>query len=263
MHVRLLPTIIAAAALAGCTSTAARQPVTMPFTGTWHQEPAAESHAPAGFLAIDSASVMFNLDGLPRGQIAITTNETDPGLRSGRLVCADGRTLFLAVGDSISDQVSGDQRVVTSALHLDVHCFSAGAKPTDAPQATLRLWSSATLAVTAYGHQTTAASAALAASTASAAVHPADRHFTEAVATTHDLFLVTLARQITAARADGLHAADLDALYQRCTVVMRGEVLRDLDAARQGDRSALTRADRRLSDLACADDAYDHWRSQR
>ncbi len=263
MNVRLIPTLIAAAALAGCSSTAARQPVSMPFTGTWHQEPATESHAPAGFLAIDSERVIFNLDGQPRGQVSITTNETDPALRSGRLVCADGRTLFLAVGDSITDQVSGDRRVLTPSRHLDVHCFAPGAKPTDAPQATLRLWPSATLAVTAYAHQMPPTPSTPSAFIPAATAHPVDRRFTDAVAATRDPFLTTVAAQITAARADGVDAAGLDALYQRCTVVVRSDILRDLDAARRGDQTALPRADRRLSDLASADDAYDHWRSQR
>jgi hypothetical protein len=56
---------------------------------------------------------------------------------------------------------------------------------------------------------------------------------------------------------------DLDACYRRTTEVVRGETLRDLDAARRGERAALARADARLADLAEADRAYGTWRDQR
>lgn len=261
MPVRLLPILVAAVTLAGCSSTTARQPVGMPFTGTWHQAPAAAATTPAGFLAIDREQILFNLDGLPRGAVAITSNETDPGLRSGRLVCADGRTLFIAVGESLAEQAAGEDRWLTPALHLDVHCFAAGAGATDAPQATLRLWPSAALAGTAIGRLAPAAPAPVA--PPAGAILPADRRFSEAVAATRDAFLGTVAVQLIVARAAGLAGADLDALYRRCTVVVRGDILRELEASRLGDASALPRADRRLDDLACTDHAYDQWRSQR
>ncbi len=265
MKVPLFPLLVAAATLtatlAGCSAGAARSPVTMPFTGTWHQEPTGESSGPAGFLAIDGERILFNLDGQPRGPVAIISNETTSTLRSGRLICADGRMLFLAVGDSIREQGVAGERLLTSTPHLDVHCFSAGAGPNDAPQATMRLWPSSALAVTAFARL--AVPAADARATTTSAVPPADRRFTGTVAITGDPALIALAVQMTSARADGLDGRAIDGLYQRGTVVVRADILRDLEAGRTGDRSALGRADRRISDLASVDDAYDDWRSQR
>lgn len=268
MSLRLLP-LLGALALAGCGSTARHQAVTTPFTGTWHQASATHSAAPAaeplGFLAINDAAVLFNLDGLPRGLVAISDNGTDAGLRSGRLTCADGRILYIAVGDSLTTRDSAEGRLLTPTLHLDVHVFAPGAGASDAPQKVLRLWPSAALAVASLPLlERLATVAAIPATRVTEVVpgSPADHRFAALLEHLGDPFLATIAERLTGARADGLPVTDLDQIYRRTTSVVRAEVLRDLDSARRGDSSALTRADARLGQLVTADSAYGEWRGR-
>jgi hypothetical protein len=264
---RLLP-LFCALALAGCGSTPRQSAaVGTPFTGTWHQAATTAANEPLGFLAIADDRVLFNLDGLPRGTVEISTNDTNAGLRSGRLVCADGRILYLAVGDSLATRESADGRLLTPTMHLDVHVFAAGAGAGDAPQKVLRLWPSAALAIAALPlpERTVAAAPAptAAALPAKPTGSPADQRFAASLERLADPFLANIAERLTLARADGLPAAELDAIYRRTTAVVRGEILRDLDSARSGDRTALARADSRLDQISEADRAYLEWQDRR
>jgi hypothetical protein len=249
----------------------------MPFTGTWHQAPlGAEQAVPVGFLGIDADHVLFNLDGLPRGSVAIAQNDTDAGLRSGRLVCADGRVLYVAVGDSLTTRESDEGQLLTPTVHLDVHVFAPGAGPGDAPQRVLRLWPSAALAVATLPTRprtmaattpavapapVVAAAPAVAPTTAMVApVAPVDQRFVSELSAVNDPLLRTLSATMVGARQDGMTATDLDALFRRCTLLVRSDLVRDLDAARRGERAALSRADQRIQDLTRADHAYQDWR---
>ena len=309
MSIRLLP-LLCAMALAGCGSTHRHAAVTTPFTGTWHQASAAHSSAhssahstahaaePLGFLAISDKQVLFNLDGLPRGLVAISDNGTDAGLRSGRLTCDDGRILYVAVGDSLTTRDTADGRLLTPTLHLDVHIFAPGAGAGDAPQKVLRLWPSAALAVASLPllERPAAVAPVAAAPVAAAPVavapvavapvavapaaaarapdvapgSPVDRRFAAMLVHLGDPFLASIADRLIGARSDGLPLTDLDQLYRRATTVVRNEILRDLDSARRGDslgdslgeKSALTRVDARLAQLATADSAYGEWRGR-
>lgn len=235
-----------------------------PFTGTWHQTStgaAASATEPLGFLAIDSSRMVFNLDGLPRGTVAITDNDTDAGLRSGRLECADGRVLYVAVGDSLTTRDSAEGRLLTPTLHLDVHVFAPGAGAGDQPLKVLRLWPSAALAVAALP-AAPPSSVSPAVTTAEIEGSPADRQLTAAFARLDDPYFNLVADRLTGARNTGTSAIEVEALYRRSTLVVRGAVLRDFDAARRGDRSALVRADSQIDELAEADRAYDDWRSR-
>lgn len=267
MSVRLLP-LLCALAFAGCGSTTSRQQaaVTTPFTGTWHQAPLGATGEPLGFLAIADDRVLFNLDGLPRGAVAISDNDTDAGLRSGRLVCADGRILYLAVGDSLTTREAAEGRLLTPSLHLDVHVFAPGAGAGDTPQKVLRLWPSAALAVAALPLSERPATTAPAPAPQVAPVahgSPADRHLVATFSRIADPFLANIAERLTGARADGLGSTELDSLYRRTTTVVRSEILRDLDSARRGDRNALVRADVHLEQLSEADRAYHEWQDRR
>ncbi len=267
MSARLLP-LLCALALAGCGSTQRQSAaVGTPFTGTWHQASTAAANEPHGFLAIDDARVLFNLDGLPRGTVEISTNDTNAGLRSGRLVCADGRILYLAVGDSLATREAAEGRLLTPTVHLDVHVFAAGAGAGDAPQKVLRLWPSSALAIAALPLPErpvvvapTPTAVALPTKTAGS---PADQRFAATLERLADPFLANIAEHLTVARADGRSATELDAIYRRTTAVVRGEILRDLDSARSGDRTALARADHRLDQISEADRAYLEWQDRR
>lgn len=213
-----------------------------------------------GFLAIDGARLVFNLDGLPRGSVAISSNDTDAGLRSGRLECVDGRVVYVAVGDSLVTRESADGRLLTPSQHLDVHIFAAGAGAGDQPLKVLRLWPSAALAVAALpiAHPVPVTNSTAVNTTVGS---PADQRLTALFAQLDDPFLLVVADRLTAARAEGKPVTACDVLYRRSTQAVRSDVLRDLDAARRGDRSALGRADDRITGLAEADRAYHEWRS--
>jgi len=262
VSVRLIPLLLAVT-LAGCGSSQRQPPVAAPFTGTWHQAAVESTTEPLGFLAIDGSRLVFNLDGLPRGTVAISSNDTDAGLRSGRLACADGRVLYVAVGDSLMTRDSTAGRLLTPTLHLDVHVFAPGAGPGDQALKVLRLWPSAALAVAALpvAHPVPGPTTTTAATVTAITGSPADQRLTAAFARLDDPFLVVVAERLTGARADGKAVTMIDALYHQSTQVVRGDVLRDLDAARRGDRTALERADGRITALAEANRAYDDWRS--
>lgn len=267
MSVRLLP-LMCALALAGCGSTTSRQQtaVKTPFTGTWHQASLGATGEPLGFLAIADDRILFNLDGLQRGVVAISDNGTDAGLRSGRLVCADGRILYLAVGDSLTTREAAEGRLLTPTLHLDVHVFAPGAGAGDMPQKVLRLWPSAALAVAALPlSERPVTVTTTAAPEMAPVVHgsPADRRLVATISRMADPFLANIAQRLTGARADGVGTSELDSIYRRTTTVVRSEILRDLDSARRGDRTALARADGRLDQLSEADRAYREWQDQR
>jgi hypothetical protein len=259
VSVRLIPLLVTIA-LVGCGSTQRQSSMAAPFTGTWHQASATVTTEPLGFLAIDGSRLVFNLDGLPRGTVAISGNDTDAGLRSGRLQCADGRVLYLAVGDSLTTRDSAEGRLLTPTLHLDVHVFAPGAGAGDQPLKVLRLWPSAALAVAALpvAHPAPATTTATVTTVVGSLM---DQRLAELFARLDDSFLVVVAERLTAARAEGKPVTALDALYRRSTQAVRGDVLRELDASRRGDRTALVRADDRIDALAEADRAYDDWRS--
>lgn len=264
MSLRLIP-LLAVLAFAGC-GTGQRQAGALgtPFAGTWHLASTTSPDAPAGFLALDGERVLFNLDGLPRGAVAISANDTDAGLRSGRVVCADGRILYLAVGDSLTVRDTTDGRVLAPTPHLDVHVFAPGAGAGDQPQKVLRLWPSTALAVAALRDRQPAPAAAAPVAVASGTGNttPHDQRFIGTLERLRDPYLAGLALRLSGARQDGLDQGDLDVLYRRSTQVVRSEVLRDLDAARRGEAMALTRADQTLADLAIADRAYATWRDR-
>lgn len=266
MNIRLVP-LLCAVVIAGCGTTQrqAQAPISAPFTGTWHQT-GATADTPVGFLALAGDRLLFNLDGLPRGAVDIARNETDPGLRSGRVVCADGRILYLAIGDSLTARESGEDRLLTPTNHLDVHVFAAGSGAGDQPQKVLRLWPSAALAVAALPAALRVNEAPVATSTVHVARpaegSPADQRFATSLAGLDDPFLDSVGERLTRARGEGRPTPELDALWRRTTRILHGEVLHDLDAARRGERTALGRADERLADLATADRAYDAWRDQ-
>lgn len=265
---RVLPLILSLA-FAGCTATAQRQAVAMPFTGTWHQPPTGTANdLPVGFLGIDGDQVLFNLDGLPRGMVAIAENQTNAALRSGRLICADGRVLYLAIGDSLTVKETDDGRLLTPTVHLDVQLFANGAGPGDAPQRVVRLWPAAALAVAALPTKTAPAMAATTGTQAAQTPHTnlmasplsaRDQRFQRELATLQHPFLRALPATLQLANNDGRPTAEITSLYRRCTLIVRGDVVRDLDAARYGDRAALSRADHQLSELTRADQAYQDW----
>jgi hypothetical protein len=259
VSVRLIPLMLSIA-FAGCGATARQAPVAAPFTGTWHQSSAASTTEPQGFLAIDSSRLVFNLDGLPRGTVAISGNETDAGLRSGRLECADGRVLYVAVGDSLTTRDSTEGRLLTQTLHLDVHVFAPGAGPGDQPLKILRLWPSAALAVAALPLAPAPVPAITKAITVPTG-SPADQRLKAAFAQVEEPFLIVVADHLTEARFAGQSSAAIDAFYRRSTQALRGNVLRDLEAARAGDRGSLMHADGGIESLAEADRAYEDWRS--
>ena len=252
--------------LGGCATSAVRQPVAIvvPFIGTWYQIPKENNPGPSGFLAIDHDRLLFNLDGLPRGSIAITENDTDVGLRSGRLICADGRVLYLAVREAVTEQQAGNQRIYSPTVHLDLHLFPNGASPTDQPTATLRLWPSTALA--ALSIPSSAKSQALPSGTLSLpakSLDSADHRFTEVVKTARNGFLNTVVAQMISARSEGENNNNLNSLYHRCINLVRSDIVRELDAARLGDASAISRADQQSDDLHKMDTAFAEWRSQR
>ena len=263
---RLLPILIATMTVGGCGSATVRQPVAVavPFAGTWHQMPKENDRGPSGFLAIDHDRILFNLDGLPRGSIAITENDTDAGLRSGRLICADGRVLYIAVGESITEQQAGNQRVYSPTVHLDLHLFPNGANPTDQPLATLRLWPSTALAALSIHSSAMNSTATLETlSPPAKSLGPADHRFIDVVKTTRNGFLNTVVAHLISARSEGENQNDVNSLYYRCANLMRSDIVRELDAARLGDASALSRADQQSDDLHKIDTAFVEWRSQR
>ena len=266
---RLLPIFFTAITLGGCSAARVQQPVAMPFTGTWHQIPKENNRDPSGFLAIDHHRLLFNLDGFPRGTMTIADNDTDAGLRSGRLIGDDGRVLYVAVGETITEQQAGNQRVYTATLHLDVHWFALGAGPTDKPIAVMRLWPSTALASLAI-HPTMTNPAATATTpelpiqtlSPTNSLTPADRHFVAVVKTTRNGYLNAVVTQIISARSEGENISHLDSLYHRCANVLRSDIVRELDAARLGDTGALLRADQQSNDLMNVDHAFHQWRSQ-
>ena len=138
--------------LFGCTAERSAS-VSTPFIGTWYLRSSLDADQPAGFIAISGQQIIFNVDGLTRGVMAINTNETDPSLRSGRIVGADGCTLFLGLGESLLEQQTDDVRLLSSNIHLDVYYFSPGAVPSGKPQLVVRLWPSAALATASYARQ--------------------------------------------------------------------------------------------------------------
>lgn len=266
MKLRLVP-LLCALAIVGCGTTQrqAQIPIAVPFAGTWHQA-GTTPDAPAGFLAIAGDRLLFNLDGLPRGAVDIAQNDTDAGLRSGRVVCADGRILYLAVGDSLTTRESDDGRLLTPTSHLDVHVFAAGAGAGDQPQKVLRLWPSSALAVAALPAPSRVTASPMVAAPAQATPmvgSAADQRFADSLVRLDDPYLASIADRLSRARTNGRGTAEFDDLWRRSTLPLHGEVLHDLDAARQGDRAALGRADRRLTALDAADRAYATWRDQR
>jgi hypothetical protein len=255
---RFLPIIFAAVTVGGCATATIRQPVATPFAGTWYQMPKENNREPSGFLAISDDRLLFNLDGLPRGSISIAHNDTDVGLRSGRLIGADGRVLYIAVAETISEQQAGNQRLYVPTVHLDVHWFALGAGPSDQPTAVLRLWPSTALAALSVPSAITIPLSSMPVEKISSAEH----HFVEVAQSTLNGCLAAVAAQLVSARYAGKNDRDLDALYQRSINVVRSDIVDELEAARLGDNHALTRADQQLNDLANVDSAFHQWRSQ-
>lgn len=265
MTLRLLPIFFAAVTIGGCTTAAVRKPVATPFAGTWYQMPKENVHEPSGFLAISQDHLLFNLNGLPRGSISIANNDTDVGLRSGRLIGTDGRVLYVAVAETISEQQAGKLRVLAPTTHLDVHWFPMGAGPSDQPTAVLRLWPASALAALSVQSATlTSPSSTATATSATTAVgvDSAERNFAEVAKSTLNGYLATIATQLISARHAGKNNSALDVVYLRETNAIRSDIVTELEAARRGDSQALIRADQQLVDLATVDNAFHQWRSQ-
>lgn len=265
MNLRLLPFFFAAVTFSSCTTAAMRKPVATPFAGTWYQMPKENVHEPSGFLAIGQDHLLFNLNGLPRGSISIANNDTDVGLRSGRLIGTDGRVLYVAVVDTISEQQAGNQRVFAPTTHLDVHWFSVEAGPSDQPMAVLRLWpASALAALSVQSASLTSSSSSATTTRATTTVRDdsAERNFADVAKSTLNGYLATIAMQLISARHAGKNNSTLDVAYLRETNAIRSDIVTELEAARRGDSQALIRADQQLVDLATVDNAFHQWRSQ-
>ncbi len=125
--------LVAAILLGGCLEdrTAA---VPAPFTGCWHQVAAAsrsglsiDDPQEVGLLTIGRSEVLCDLEGLPRGVVAIGEFGGDPGLGSGRLALANGLRLYLSVGHGAGDYAVPGGSVVGDAGWLDVHVLRATA----------------------------------------------------------------------------------------------------------------------------------------
>lgn len=262
MTLRLLPIFFAAVTMGGCTTAAVRKPVATPFAGTWYQMPKENVHEPSGFLAIGQDHLLFNLNGLPRGSITIANNDTDVGVRSGRLIGTDGRVLYVAVAETISEQQAGNQRVLEPTTHLDVHWFPVGAGPSDQPTAVLRLWPASALAALSVQSATLPSPSPAASAVTAMGVDLAEHNFAEVARSTLNGYLATIATQLISARHAGKNNSALDVVYLRETNAVRSDIVTELEAARQGDNQALIRADQQLVDLATVDNAFHQWRSQ-
>lgn len=270
MTLRLLPIFLTAVTIGGCATATVRQPVTTPFAGTWYQMPKEIIDEPSGFLAIGQDHLLFNLNGLPRGSISIANNDTDVGLQSGRLIGTDGRVLYVAVAETISEQPTGNQRVFAPTTHLDVHWFSVGAGPSDQPMAVLRLWPASALAALS-AHSATSLSSSLsstffaspsATATTAIGVDSAEHHFVEVAKYLLNGYLANIATQLISARHAGKNNSALDLAYHRQTNAVRSDIVTELEAAYRGDSQALIRADHQLADLATVDNAFHQWRNQ-
>ncbi len=114
---RLAPVLALAVLLGACTDSRTAA-VPAPFTGCWHQVAAVsrsglgiDDPQEVGFLTIGRSEAVCDLEGLPRGLVAISDFGGDPGLGSGRLALANGLRLYLSTGHGGGDYaVPGRQR---------------------------------------------------------------------------------------------------------------------------------------------------------
>jgi hypothetical protein len=253
--------------LVGCT-TERTASVSTPFMGTWFQRSSLDADQPAGFISLSAQQVTFNVDSLPRGVMAITTNETDPSLRSGRIVGVDGSTIFLSLGEALIDQQTDDVRLLSTAVHLDVYYFAPGAAATGKPQLTLRLWPSAALATTSYARQLKTSEWSsnrprvdneLNKAVLIPASLPSDQRFMDASDHFKDPSLGAFTQQLIRAKTAGHSPQKINELYLRNIRNSRSDIVSDLDQARRGDGQALKRADEHLTALTDYAVVYRHW----
>lgn len=264
----LLAAAALATLLAGCGET---RPLAAPFTGTWHQVAGKgagstpEDTRSVGFVAFGSERVTVSLPDGERGVLAIAENLSDPGLRAGRLRLEDGSELFLCAGQGYVDLPLEDGRLLAPSAWLDVRWIRRDGRDTN-----LRLWSGDALAAADLARRApprrvasapTPPAPAAAPIAGETAGDPRDRRFTDSA--TGDRFLSLAARELVAARGDGLDDAGLAGIYSRVSLTVRGELLALLEAAGEGRAVALADADRLRSGLERFDQAFRTWLPER
>jgi hypothetical protein len=281
-NTRLTPLLAVAALLGGCgeSRTAA---VPAPFVGCWHQVAAAslsglgiDDPREQGLLTIGTAEALCDLDGLPRGPVAISEFGGDPGLGSGRVVLANGLRLYLNVGHGAGDYAVPGGSVVGDAGWLDLHVLRATADGSEEPVARLRLWSApavatAALAFAARHAPSPPAVPALAAPASAPALsapsahvvgaslpRDADRRFTLAAAATGDQGLAAAALSLLRLHEQA-GAAQVAATFRLEVLAAQRELLQLLEQARHGDAFALSEADHRAARLEGFTTAYAAW----
>ena len=268
---RTLAGLAIVALLGGCAQE--RVGMTVPFTGTWHQlrssslaSQGIDSTEEIGFLGLGTATVVLNLSGLPRATLPISNQQTEPGLRSGSIVCGDDLVLYLAVGQGLAEYQAGGARMLSQTTWLDVHCFRRVAgKQDEHPLMTVRLWADEAVAAADLARRqrlaapvtpATSASEAVAATPTATPMRAEDRRFSQQVGGTSDGFLSVATQELIRAR----HADEsIIGFYRRISLTARSAVLDQLYTAHQGDANALAEADRQTANLASFDQAFGEW----
>ncbi len=275
---RALSVPAALAALVGLSGCMDSRTVTVgaPFTGSWHQVAAAslsglgvEDPQERGFLTIGASETLCDLDGLPRGVVAISEVGGDPGLGSARLVLANGLRLYLSVGHGGGDYAVPGGSVVGDACWLDVHVLRGASDGAEEPVTRLRLWSALAVATAAvaYAGRHAPTPAPLDAAPASAPaprseatfVREGDRRFARAAAATGDQGLAAAARLLLRMQEQA-GAAQVAAAFRAEVLSAQRELLQLLEQARSGDAVALSAADRHAACLEDFTTAYAAWR---
>ena len=255
--------------LVGCTAERTAS-VSTPFIGTWYQRSSLDADQPAGFISISAQQITFNVDGLSRSVMAINANETDPSLRSGRLVGADGSTLFLGLGESLLDQQTDDVRLLATNVHLDVYYFAPGAAPTGKPQLTLRLWPSSALATASYARRLKSSEMPPARLGVDSEVNKSilmpltskcDQRFLDSSEHLSDPYLNAFSQQLIRPKTAGSSQQKINELYLRSVRASRSDIISDLEQARRGDVKALKSADEHVSTLSEYALIYRDWYS--
>jgi hypothetical protein len=253
--------------------------VPAPFIGCWHQVTATslsglgiEDPQEQGFLSIGTSEALCDLEGLPRGVVAISDVGGDPGLGSGRLALANGLRLYLSVGHGAGDYAVPGGSVSGDAGWLDVHVLRATESGREEPVARLRLWSAAAGATAARafaGRHASAPPAALPAS-APASLPPVhrveppaqrdcDRQFAHAAAATGDQGLAAAAQSLLLLH-DQAGPLPVAAAFRAQVLTAQRELLQLLEQARHGDAVALRQANHRAARIEDFTAAYAAWR---
>jgi hypothetical protein len=274
----LTPLLAGAVLLGGCGDerTAA---VPAPFTGCWHQVTAVsrsglgiDDPQELGFLTIGGSEAVCDLEGLPRGVVAISDFGGDPGLGSGRLVLANGLRLYLSVGHGAGGYAVPGGGMVGDSAWLDVHVLRAGAAGNEEPVARLRLWSASAVVTAALASAGRHAPAPLPPPepAAAAPIPPApssapplqracDRQFALAAAATGDQGLAAAAQALLRLH-DQAGPAQVAAVFRAQVLAAQRELLQLLEQARHGDAFALSEANHRAVRLEDFTTAYAAWR---